>query len=609
MALGTQARGKLLDYEQYIDHQLRRTRSRIKMTDIASASLTLATAALAVLFLEVVLDHAFALPVWIRRIVLGLGLASAATYAAMRIIRPFVANISGMYAAKTIESSEPEFKNGLINYLALKKDRDNLPKSFLAAIEAKAVSQLTEVDVESVVNQRRVALTFYALSAIVVVFCVYLMFTPKSPLDSVRRAFLADVAAPTNTKLLSIRPGDDPNKSKVTAGDHVGFSVDVEGTRPEKVILHYSVDGGDFFAEQEFARGENRYDPWQTTLRNVQRSIDYYLTGGDARSKTYHVEVLPAPMVTGVALDLDFPAYTGVPDRAGVEGGEVRAIEGTTVTVHARTNQPASSGKLDLGKLGTFAMESEGEGQQGLRGKFAVTEDGSYSVKFTTTGGQNNPEPVVYDIHAEKDKPPTAKILKPGPSIKLPSNGMKEIVVEATDDFGIKFLSLNVYQGTERIKYDALPDLKEPKRTLHESFSLDLGPMNIKPGAKLQYWVTVSDNKEPQANRTETPKYEIEVVDPASKPELAKLAEEAKKDKEDTELAQRAEDGAAPKPELASNEPKEGPDQDKGNQGGQGPGQGGKEGQGDSKEPTQLARGLTIPPSRAPTRTVLPATT
>ncbi len=482
MATGTQARGKLLDYEQYIDHQLRQTRARIKRTDVLSAILLLLTAALGVLFLEVVLDHAFALPAWIRRIVLGMGLTAAATFAALRIVRPIVASINGMYAAKTIESAKPEFKNGLINYLALKKDRENLPKSFMAAIEAKAVSQLTQVDVEGVVNQQRVLQTAYVLSAIVVIFCVYSVLNPKSIYDSTRRAFLADVAPPTNTKLLAIQPGDDAAKSRVTAGEHVGFRVDVEGTRPEKVILHYSVDGGDFFAEQEFARGEHYYDPWQTTLRNVQRSMDYFLTGGDARSKTYHLEVLPAPMVTNVALDLDFPDYTGVPDRVGVDGGEVRALEGTKVTVHARTNEPAASGNISLGKLGTFAMQSEGLEGNGLVGKFVVTEDGSYHIDFTTTGGQKNPEPVVYEIRAEKDKPPTAKIIKPGPSIKVPANAMTEIVVEATDDFGIKDLALHVYQGSERIKYDQLPELKEPKRTLHDSFSLDLAPLNLKPG-------------------------------------------------------------------------------------------------------------------------------
>src|SRR5262249_26129658 len=146
-----------------------------------------------------------------------------------------------------------------------------------------------------------------------------------------------------------------------------------------------------------------------------------------------------------------------------------------------------------------------------------------------------------------------------------------------TDDFGIKSLSLSVNQGQERIKYDALPDFKEPMRTLHASFSLDLAALNVKPGSKLQYWVTVRDNKEPQANKFETPKYEIEVVDPASKEELAKQTEEAKRDRDDTKKAQEAAAGADPnKTELADNRPQGDPDQGKENPGGPGkPGEGG----------------------------------
>ena len=57
MALGTQPQGKMLDYEQFIDHQLARTQAKIKTTDILIGSLSLATAFIAVLFLEIVLDH------------------------------------------------------------------------------------------------------------------------------------------------------------------------------------------------------------------------------------------------------------------------------------------------------------------------------------------------------------------------------------------------------------------------------------------------------------------------------------------------------------------------------------------------------------------------
>src|SRR5205823_187443 len=157
-----------------------RTQAKIKTTDILTAALTLSTAALGILFVEVVLDHAFGLPAWFRRIVLFGGMFGAAAFAALKIVRPLLSRVNGFYAAKTIEDADPAFKNSLISYLDLRKHRDELPKRTLRAIEAKAVGDLTRVEIESVVNQRRVLHTWYALMGVIMVVFVYYALAPKS---------------------------------------------------------------------------------------------------------------------------------------------------------------------------------------------------------------------------------------------------------------------------------------------------------------------------------------------------------------------------------------------------------------------------------------------
>jgi len=80
------------------------------------------------------------------------------------------------------------------------------------------------------------------------VFFLYAAMTPKSSFDSAMRALLADVARPTNTKLQRIKPGDNSELSRVVSGANVPFSVEIEGTRPSRITLHYSVDGGKAFS-------------------------------------------------------------------------------------------------------------------------------------------------------------------------------------------------------------------------------------------------------------------------------------------------------------------------------------------------------------------------
>ncbi len=531
MALGTQPHGKMLDYEQFIDHQLARTQSKIKTTDILIACLTLATAFIAVLFLEIVLDHMLGLPIWVRQMILWGGIAGAATYSGFRIARPFLRRVNGFYAAKTIEDTDPHFKNSLINYLDLRKHREELPKRVLRAIEAKAVGDLTKVEIDSVVNQKRVLHTWYALMGVIMVFFLYYGFAPKSVLDSAKRAFLADVVRPTNTRLDSIKPGDDPELAKVVAGTHVPFSVDIQGVRPEKVTLHYSIDGGQFYLAQDFAPGPNLYDPWQTQLRNVQQNIEYYITGGDAESRRYRVKVLPAPMVTGVKLDFVFPEYTGVPRRMGVDGGAVEAIEGTSVVVHARTNQPVQSATIDMGKDGTPTMEVSTEDPQEIKGEFEVKSDGSYTIKFVTTGGQRNPDPVVYDIRAIKDQIPTVRFVAPEPRIKLPSNGKVALKIEAGDDYGVKALNLNVVQGSEQLVSRDLLENKKPTRKWAGTEILDLSTLKLKPGTQIEYWLVARDTKDKGgSNSAKTEKQIIELIEPLKPADLAKANQKVERE-------------------------------------------------------------------------------
>src|SRR5271156_5902570 len=143
-----------------------------------------------------------------------------------------------------------------------------MSKAILATLESRAVNDLTLVDVEGAVNQKRMTQVFYALTGVIVVFCLYWAFAPKSSLDSIRRAFLADVAPPTNTQLVNIKPGHNKELAEVVAGSPVNFEVDVQGIGPQKVLLHHSSDGGKFFAIKEFSPGKHLFDPWQYTMQN-----------------------------------------------------------------------------------------------------------------------------------------------------------------------------------------------------------------------------------------------------------------------------------------------------------------------------------------------------
>jgi hypothetical protein len=579
MTLGTQTQpyGKLLDYEQFIDHQLARTRARIKMTDILTALFILFVGLAGTLLMEVVLDHAFGLPLFVRRVILVLGSTSALAFFLLRIVLPLVLRINGVYAAKTIEGADPSFKNSLVNYLTLRTHRERMSKAVLATLEARAVNDLAHVEVEQVVNQQHLMKAFYTLCGVVGIFAVYAAFAPKSILDSAKRAFLADIVRPTNTRLLSIKPGN----AEVVAGEQVLFSVDVNhGVRPEKVKLHYSADGGKFYAVKELEPGTNYYDPWQTTLSNVQQTMDYYMTGGDAESLHYTLTVLPAPMITSVRLDYAFPKYTQIPPRKGIEGGSVEAIEGTEVTVHATTNEPARAGTLNLttGEIPPMTVSADDSHQ--LTGKFVVTKSGTYTINFRTTGGQLNPNPVVHDIIAIADRPPQARFLRPDrPTTKVPANVKVDMIMTGSDDHGVKDATLHVNLENESLVSKNVLEGRPVVPEFKATEIIDLAQLRVRPGSKLRYWLTVRDNYEPTSHSVQTAAQLIEVGEPVAPAEKQKIEENQAKDRQQFEPPPPADpqssDQAVPpeeqtRPEDQPKNPQEQENRDNAKGGGQG---------------------------------------
>src|SRR5262249_43251274 len=148
-----------------------------------------------------------------------------------------------------------------------------------------------------------------------------------------------------------------------------------------------------------------------------------------------------------------------------VEGGNVEALEGTMITVHARTNQPAKSGELYFTKAEAdrAAMTVSTADPHELTGRFVVRRSGTYYIKFRNTGDKPNPDPVVYDIIALPDKPPTAQIVHPDqPVLKVPRNVVVPFQVTASDDHGVKDVTLHATLGNESLLSLNLLENKPP---------------------------------------------------------------------------------------------------------------------------------------------------
>ncbi|MFZ5830210.1 MAG: hypothetical protein ACOY3P_08980, partial [Planctomycetota bacterium] len=563
--------------ERLVEQRLVHARRHIQRMELAQGLLTLAVVTLAYLLAAAVVDH------WL--VTGGLGftgrmlfwlvwVAAGAAYTWRYVLPPLLRRVSLVYAADTIERSKPSLKNSLINFLLLRNERRAVPEVVYRALESRAASDLAQVEVESAVDGRPVLWRGYILTAVVAIFCLYLLISPKSPLISAVRVLWpwANVPAPTRVTIADVEPGN----ATAFHNDFVEISAEVQGARTdEQVLLYFSTADGqvsDQAVPMVLREGRYRAKLPPGSL-GLQQDYRYYLAAGDCRSERYGIEVQIAPSIQVDSVHYDYPGYTRLDDRTAERRGDIAAIEGTKVTIAATANQPIRRAEIDLDCNGRQGLPMRVD-QQRAAGSFTLRlskeqpgqpEHESYQLRFTDKKNRLNPRPIRYRIEVVPDLPPLIEIVEPQqPEIMIPLDG--EVVIRATaedPDFALRQMVLRAEAAGSDLKLPPLLSQPAPGKAYNGKFDghyvLRPGELELKPGTEVTYWFEAVDNKEPEANRTITEKRRIVIAGAAERREGEPGAQPSGQEPTPANPDQRPQDGA-PRPQDANQEPGEASD-------------------------------------------------
>ena len=331
------------DSERYIQDQLRRTQRQLKLVDLVSSTLLLLAGVVSGLLLVIIVDHwIYPLPIWGRWLAF-LGLLGGIGVYLARVIWPlWTGRINPVYAARSIEQSDPTLKNSLVNFLLFRDDRAGLRAAIYSALERRAATDLSHVEIETAVDYSRVIRLGYLLAGILALAAAYTILVPKSPFQSFARVVApwGDIERPSRVRIEDVQPGN----TRVFRGQSLEISARCYDVRDgEPVFLYYStldkqatrvpvpmqLDADGLVHRGSLPPGED--------AEGIQSDLIYWIEAGDAITPAYRVQVDPAPAILVDRVEYEFPAYTKLP-RKVVEGeGDLRAVEGTRVTLqHAR---------------------------------------------------------------------------------------------------------------------------------------------------------------------------------------------------------------------------------------------------------------------------------
>ncbi len=555
-------KGKYVRYDEYIDKQIQATRRLVKTVDVMTAIVVMTIGTLAFLLVAAIVEH-WLVPdgfnLGVRLVLFVLLMLSLTFYTTRRLWPLFAGSINPAYAAQAIEHDNPSLKNSLLNLLLFRERRDDITDAVYETLEEQAAKGLTRVPVESAVDRTHLLRLGYVLVGIVAAVALYKIFSPKDPFVSAERVLMpwARIASASRVSIDNVTPG----AVTLARGEVLTVSADVRGiSEDDAVVVRYTTADGQALdrpapmkPSAAGLRFTGQIPPAEDgTKAGVAQNLRYRIEAGDARSLEYAVTVVAAPTITIERIDYDYPDYTDFTDRSVDRLGDVRAIEGTRVTIHAHANEPIEDAAIDFEADGRRDVRLNANGSDAqasftleLRDDRQTPKFTSYVLRFTGAAGRPNRDPVKYPIDVLPDYPPEVAIHAPAEKIRdVRLDETVAIEVESRDpDFALADVQVHgEAAGIEVFDQQLLKGEHTGRFTGRYLFT----PIEhkLKAGDVVRYWVVVHDNRTPKPNETITDSQTLRIVDPGQPPQ-DRLAQREKRDPQDSQEGQQGESASA----------------------------------------------------------------
>ena len=212
MATGSSKnRTEVVAYDDYIDTQLKKVRTNLKLTDISGRVMGLTALVVFFLLFVVIVDHWIVdLGVWGRLGSLVALLGGVAFYFVRYLMPEIARQINPAYAAQLVEREEPSLKTSLINFVMLRPKKQQIRKVVYDEVEQQAARRLSEVNVDLSIDQTPLIRIALVLLAALTLFAVYTIFSPKSSFQTIGRVLspFSNVARPARVQISDVEPGD-----------------------------------------------------------------------------------------------------------------------------------------------------------------------------------------------------------------------------------------------------------------------------------------------------------------------------------------------------------------------------------------------------------------
>lgn len=377
-----------------------------------------------------------------------------------------------------LESAHPEFGQMLRTARDASHSSDAIAPALKEELFRRTAVHLAALDLEKSLPTRAAKRWLLAGITALAGFIVFLNLNHEAPTALAR--LVAPFSGVTYTRVANVTPDPTFDRNRLPRVEAV-----VTGRSASNVTVHVSaLEGGDQ-AYPMNPLGGGRYE---VTLPASESSFAFRIEAGDSKPAIGIMECIdPAEFVSSSA-EIAQPDYTGQP-LVRQDTADIKAVEGTTATLHFRMSAPMAKAALKL--PGGTVVPLEVRGNE-LTTILTVQVGGDVAELTGTDARGHGIEPTQFNHKGFADTLPVVDWIEPTKDIEATAVAEIPLRLRIRDDFGIASYGV-VLQAhgdskeilTRSVEARDLRDLSELAAAALESF-----PLTIRDNVRVYAWAT-----------------------------------------------------------------------------------------------------------------------
>lgn len=472
-------------------------RRRRRLIVIRGACAVLATA-ITTLSIAAAIDWAMVLPDSMRLAVSGTAYGIALIVVYVTCLRWILHRSDLRDLARMLEQRRKEFHEEVLSAVELGQDERKAhwdSVEFRRAIQETVGQLVVRYPIEVLLPGRLVR----RWVVLAVVMFVAMMAMALSPNPAYRKLMLRVMVPTANLARVSpftIRIVEPENPEALAPrGDPLTIVAEVSDSQVQQAqIVSFDEPEQPTTVGME-PIGQGRF---RTTLMAAKDRLTYRVYAGKASTRYYTIETRRRPHVVQFTKAFRYPEYSRLPEQKVVEeNGDLRALQGTVISLEMETDQPVESGQIriqpDKAKEPILPAVTA-TGPTSLHSEITLVESGTYRVHLVgLETGFDNPFAPNYELKAEPDLIPRVTLERPGRDAIVPSDELIALSGKAQDDLGLREVcqQIRVNNGPWEEKVLA----RDAGRETTVQRSWDLLELRLRPGDQVATRLTAVDLK------------------------------------------------------------------------------------------------------------------